>query len=146
MDAGLNHLHNFMRWLVLLFAVLTLVKGMGGMNGSKKFTASDKRMALFLMISCDIQLVIGLGLYFMKGWWSALASGVGMTDAYRFFSVEHIFGMLVAIVLIHIGYAATKKDSPDGTKFKKMFWFTLVAVLIILGTIPWNRPLFPGMH
>ncbi len=138
MNEGLNHLHSFLRWLVLLFALLTLIKGLGGMGGSKKFTTSDKRWALFLMISCDIQLLIGLSLYFMKGWWSVLTSGAAMASKYnRFFSVEHAFGMLVAIILVHIGYASTKKDIADASKFKKMFWFTLVAVIIIIATIPW---------
>ncbi len=149
METGFLHLHNFMRWLVLLFALFILIKGMGGMGGSKKFTAGDKRIAMFLMISCDIQLLLGLALYFMKGWGAVLTSGAAMASKYnRFFSVEHAFGMLVAIVLVHIGYASVKKDIADASKFKKMFWYTLIAVIIILATIPWprremvGRPLF----
>jgi hypothetical protein len=147
------HLHNFLRWLVLLFALLTIIKGLGGMNGKKVFTKQDKRWALFLLISCDIQLLIGLVLYFTKGWWGVLTSGASMANKYnRFFSVEHAFGMIVAIVLVHIGYSATKKNIPDASKYKRMFWYTFVAVLIILATIPWpgrdmiGRPLFPGMY
>lgn len=139
MNEGLNHLHNFLRWLVLLFALLTLIKGLSGMGGSKKFTASDKRWALFLMICCDIQLLLGLALYFMGGHLSNLMNtpDAMKNPAIRFFSVEHAFGMLVAIILVHIGYASTKKDIADASKFKKMFWFTLIAVIIIIAMIPW---------
>lgn len=150
METGLLHLHNFMRWLVLLFALLTLVKGIGGMSGTKKFTANDKRSAMFLMICCDIQLLLGLALYFMNGW---LGNLMNTPDAMknttiRFYSVEHAFGMLVAIILIHIGYAAVKKDIPDKSKFSRMFWFTFIALIIIIVMIPWpwremiGRPLF----
>ena len=154
MQQGLLHLHNFMRWVVLLFALLTIIRGMRGMGGGKAFTGSDKKTAMFLMISCDIQLLLGLALYFMKGWFTVLTSGGDvMSNKYnRFFAVEHLFGMLVAIVLIHIAYASVKKNIADQAKFKKLFWYTLIAVLIILATIPWpgreliGRPLFPGMH
>jgi len=146
-------IHNIFRWLVLLFALLTIMKGLSGMGGKKAFTAGDKRSALFLMISCDIQLLLGLILYFVNGWFGVLTSGgIKSSDANRFFAMEHAFGMIVAIVLVHIGYSATKKNIADASKFKRMFWFTLIAVIIILGTIPWpgmgmhGRPLLPGMH
>lgn len=146
-------IHNIFRWLILLFALLTLVKGFGGMGGKKAFTAGDKRSAMFLMICCDIQLLLGLILYFVNGWFGLLTSGTATSnDSNRFFSIDHAFGMIIAIVLVHIGYSATKKNIPDASKYKRMFWFTLIAVIVILGTIPWpgmgthGRPLFPGMH
>ena len=145
------NIHNIMRWLVLLFALLTLIRGINGMKG-KVFTKGDKMPAMFLMICCDIQLLLGLILYFGKGWWGVLTSGAAMASKYnRFFSVEHMVGMIIGIVLIHIGYSATKKSIPDVSKFKRMFWFTLIAIIVILATIPWpgrevvGRPLFPGM-
>ena len=154
MENGLLHLHNFMRWVVMLFVILTLVKSMSGMGGKKAFTAGDKKVAMFMMISADIQLLLGLALYFMKGWFSVLTGGnLNMSDKYqRFWSIEHMTGMLIAIILIHIAYSAAKKNIPDAAKFKKLFWFTLVALLVILITIPWpgreliGRPMFPGMH
>jgi hypothetical protein len=154
MEQGLLHLHNFLRWVLLLLAVLTLVRSMRGMGGTNAFTSGDRKTALFLMISADIQLLLGLALYFMKGWANVLASGAEvMSNKYnRFFAVEHITGMLIAIILIHIGYSASKKNIADRAKFRKLFWFTLIAVIVMLITIPWpgreliGRPMFPGMH
>ena len=153
MENGLLHLHNFMRWVVMLFVILTLVKSMSGMGGKKAFTPGDKKVAMFMMISADIQLLLGLALYFMKGWFSVLTGGnLNMSDKYqRFWSIEHMTGMLIAIILIHIGYSAAKKNIPDAAKFKKLFWFTLIALIVILATVPWpfreiiGRPWFPGM-
>lgn len=154
MEQGLLHLHNFLRWFVLLFGIIVILRSMSGMGGGKAFTNMDRRMSLFLLISCDIQLLLGLSLYVTKGWLDVLKRGgdVMSNPVNRFFAVEHLAGMLIAIILIHIGYSAAKKNIADSAKFKKLFWFTLIAFILIFVTIPWpfrelvGRPLFPGMH
>lgn len=156
MDTMLNHLHNIMRWAVLLFGVLTLITGLRGLNGKRDFTNGDKRTALYLLIACDIQLLLGLSLYFTKGYYRVFSGGamgeVMKNQPMRFWSVEHITGMLIAIILVHIGYAGTKGSRPHAAKFRRLFWCTLIALLIIAVTIPWPfrapgvaRPWIPGM-
>lgn len=157
MDTSLlNSIHNIMRWAVLLTGLMALVTGLRGMNGRRAFTSGDKRNALFFMIACDIQLLLGLSLYFTKGYhrvFSGGAMGEVMKNApMRFWSVEHITGMIIAIILVHVGYAGTKGARADGSKFRRLFWCTLIALLIIAVTIPWpfrqagiGRPWLPGM-
>lgn len=122
------------------------------MGGGKAFTKSDKRPAMLLMIFADIQLLLGLVLYIGKDWFKVLTSGGFMKlPAQRFWAMEHMLGMLIAIILIHVGYSVVKKNVPDVTKFKRLFWCTLLALIVIFITIPWpfreivGRPLFPGM-
>jgi hypothetical protein len=55
----------------------------------------------------------------------------------RYYAVEHITGMLIAIVLITIGKGVAKKRIPDAAKYKRTFWFFLIALVIILATVPW---------
>lgn len=152
MLTGIQHLHNFLRWFILLFALWTIIRTIGGLGGGKQFTKADKRPAMLLMITADIQLLLGLVLYIGKDWFKVLTSGGFMSaPASRFWAMEHMLGMLIGIILIHVGYSAVKKDIPDTAKFKKVFWFTLIALIVILITIPWpfrevvGRPLFPGM-
>jgi hypothetical protein len=153
METGMLHLHNVIRWLIVLFALLTLGKGISGMGGNKPFTKADKRWALFLMICADIQLLLGLYLYYAKNWLLVLVSGGAMNTKYnRFFAVEHLAGMLLGIILIHLGYSAAKNVKlPDAMRYKRMFWYTLIAVIVIVATVPWpfreevGRPWFPGM-
>lgn len=153
MQTGLLHVHNLMRWVVLILALITIFRSLAGMSSGKAFTAGNRKAGLFLMISADIQLLLGLSLFYMRGWFDVLTSGMmNMSDKYqRFWAVEHLAGMVIGIVLIHIGYSASKKNIPDAAKFKKQFWFTLIALVIILITIPWpfreiiGRPWFPGM-
>jgi hypothetical protein len=66
----------------------------------------------------------------------------------RFFGMEHITMMLIAIILITIGSAKAKRKTTDADKFKTMaIWFT-ISLMIILSSIPWSfspltsRPLF----
>lgn len=151
----LNSLHNVMRWAVLLFGVLALFTGLRGIGGKKDFTNGDKRTALYFMIACDIQLLLGLALYFLKGYYRSFSGG-GMGEVMknppmRFWSVEHITGMIIAIVLVHVGYAGTKGNRPHASKFRRLFWCTFIALLVIAATIPWPfrvegiaRPWFPG--
>ena len=152
MERGLLDLHNFMRWVILVLALITIIRSLIGMNSGKIFTKGDRKTALFLMIATDIQMLLGLFLYFSKGWFNALTSGNVMSVAYnRFFAVEHLLGMIIALVLIHAGYAATKRNIADASRYKKLFWYTLVALVVILISIPWPfreavaRPWFPGM-
>jgi hypothetical protein len=152
MERGLLDLHNLLRWVVLVLALMIIFRSSQGMSGKKPFSKGNKKLALFLMISADVQLLLGLSLYFMKGWWDMLTAGGVMKNAYnRFFAVEHFLGMVLALVLIHLGYAATKKEISDQAKFRKLFWFTLIALVVIIISIPWPfrfdiaRPWFPGM-
>lgn len=142
MDTGILHLHSLLRWVVLLVALWAVVKMAAGRSGQKAFTPSDKRPALFFLIVMDLQLLAGLYLYLTGAWGLKNIQNQGMGNvmkdpASRFFAVEHLLGMLIALVLVHIGYSATKKAPTDRQKFNKAFWCFLVALLLILASIPW---------
>ena len=132
-------LHNVVRWAVLFFGLWTLLNGITGYFGKRNYTANDNRSNLFFMISCDIQLLIGLILYFVNGWSAKLKDlGSNMKDPYiRFFTMEHIVMMLIAWAFVHIGRASVKKASTDTAKHKKMLLFFGIAIVLILASIPW---------
>jgi hypothetical protein len=67
-------LHNLLRWAVLFFGLWTLLNGITGYFGKRNYTANDNRSNLFFMICCDIQLLLGLILYFGDGWFNRLKS------------------------------------------------------------------------
>lgn len=151
METGLIHLHSFLRWFALIAIVISLIKSFEGMRRRSIFTSSDDRWSLITLITFHLQLVLGLALYFMRGWYQSLGN---MTDPYvRFFSLEHAFGMLIAIILVTIGRISSKKADLDRVKHKRLFWYFLIALIIVLVTIPWpfrpvigaGRSWFPGM-
>ncbi len=144
-------LHSTLRYFILLFAVVVTVQSLVGMMGKKKFKNVNKQLALALLIFCDLQLVLGLALYFPK-FSNAFGAGNVMKDVYnRFYAVEHSFSMVLAIVLVHIGYTVTKKNFDDDRKFKRLFWCTFAALGIFMAMIPWQgkqvvgRPNIPHM-
>ena len=56
--------------------------------------------------------------------------------AMRFFAVEHISMMLIAAVLITIGYSKGKRQAAPA-KYKTLFWFNLIGLVLVLASIPW---------
>ena len=126
------------------------------MTGNKPFTAGDKKTGLFLMIAAHMMLLIGLYQWFAGPWGLHNIQAVGMKtvmhdNGLRFWAVEHLTGMLIAIILITIGRGSAKKNISDKAKHSRSFWFYLIAFIIIIATVPWPfrevaRPLFPGMH
>jgi hypothetical protein len=145
-------IHSILRWLVLIVAIYAIVKSLIGMMNKSSFTESDNKAGLFLTIVCDMQLLIGLVLYFVgeKGFKLIQANGMAetMKNSYmRFFAVEHISMMLLAIILIHIGRSKTKKAFKDSSKHSAAFWFYLIGLILILSSIPWPfRPGFEGLN
>ncbi|HUR12322.1 MAG TPA: hypothetical protein VM012_13180 [Flavitalea sp.] len=153
---GLLHLHNFMRWVILLFLLIALFRHLSGMTGKKPFTNADRKTDLFLMISAHITLLIGIYQWFAGDWGYKKIASLGMKGvmedpAARFFAVEHLAGMLIAIILITIGRGVYRKNITDVEKHRKSFWLFFVALILILASVPWPfreaiaRPLFPGM-
>lgn len=143
------HLHNFVRWAVVLTGLWALLRALPHLSGRKAVAPADRKAGLFFLISCDIQLLLGLFLYVKRGWFTQLTSGGGAVmknSALRFWTIEHGPVMVLAIVLVHIGYSGLKKGLG-----RRWALLTLLALLIILATIPWpfreavGRGLFPGM-
>ena len=91
------------------------------------------------MISCDIQLLLGLVLYFGGPWFNNLKnfSQIKSDAALRFFSMEHATMMLLAWILVHVGRVAVKKADTDAGKHKRMLIFFGLAFVLILASIPW---------
>ncbi len=132
-------LHNILRWAVLIFGLLTVINALTGSVKKRPFTESDNKSNLFFMISCDIQLLLGLVLYFTNGWFDRLKDlGNNMKDPYhRFFTMEHMSMMLLAWILVHVGRAAVKRAGTDAAKHKKMLLFFGLALVLIVASIPW---------
>jgi hypothetical protein len=147
----LLHLHSILRWAVLLFLLVAIFNSL--VAGSRPFIRSDARTGSILVIFADLQLVIGVVLWFVgaRGYkiieqqgWSAAMKGPAVE---RFFAIEHFAGMLIAIILLHIGKSQGRKAISDRAKHRRTLLFYLLALLIILVSIPWPfRQVGAGSH
>ena len=154
---GMLHLHSVLRWVILILLLVALFKHFTDRN--KPFTAGHKKLGLYVMICADLLLLVGLYQWFAGNWGlkSIQANGMSVVmknSVLRFFAIEHTTGMLIAIILIHLGYSYGKKPVPDPQKHKRILLYFGLALLIILISIPWpfrevgqmtNRHWFPGM-
>ncbi len=144
MNTGLLHLHNALRWVILISLLMSIYK-----LYSKKDALKTSKI---LLISSHSTLLLGLYQYFFGAvgvkMIQAAGMGVTMKDATtRFWAVEHISSMLIAIVLITIGHISYKKTQ----NASKTTVFYVIALLLIVLAMPWpfregiGRPWLPGM-
>jgi len=143
--------HNIIRWLVIVAGLIAVVIAFRGIVTRGKWSDNDRKTGLIFTILVDIQLMVGVVLYFVYSEWAlkailekGMATVMG-NGTYRFFAIEHVFYMILGFVFAHLGSALPKKVNVSAEKYKRAaLWFTL-ALLIILAGVPWgSRPLFPG--
>ena len=124
--------HSGLRWIALLLLLLAIINAFTAKNYEKK----HRLVNLFTMITFHTQLVLGIILYFLsdkvqftEGW---------MKQAmYRFYGMEHLTGMLLAIIAITIGHSKSKKAADAASKFKAIKLWYVLALILVVAFIPW---------
>jgi hypothetical protein len=129
--------HSGWAYLALLLLVFAVVNSLIGFLHKKEFTLKDRKIALFALIACHIQLTIGLILYFVSPVGFA-ALGNMKNAALRLTSLEHPLINIIALVLITIGWSKHKKTIENEAKFKKISLFYGLGLLLIFSRIPWS--------
>lgn len=139
--------HSVFRWVVVFSLTYAIIISTKGYFGKTAFTKTSNAIRHWTATIAHIQLITGIILYVKSPFVKQFFATANNTDETLFFGIIHILLMLLAIVLITIGSAKSKREKTDHGKFKTMLiWFSL-AVLLILLAIPWpfsplaNRPL-----
>ena len=146
----LLHLHSIGRWIVLLLLLVAIFNSL--VAGNRPFIRTDARTGSMLTIFADLMFLVGLALWYFGPRGYKLIESMGMRavmkDSYaRFFAIEHTTMMLIAIILLHIGKAQGKKAISDKAKHRRTLVFYLLALLLILISIPWPfRQISAGSH
>ena len=148
----LKDTHSLLRWIVIIACLWALARVWSGFFGRAEWSKKDQTAGLIFTSLLNLQLVLGLVLYAISPITrSALGNFAGaMKDSVlRFYAVEHLAGMLLAVALAQIGYSISKRAATDRGKFLRAAVFYSIAGLIILASIPWpfmkyGRPLFPS--
>ena len=128
----INHLHSGLRWVSLILLIWAIANAFS----AKHFEKKHKMVNLFAMVTLHIQLVIGLIQYFTSAK-VQFSEGWVKEPLLRFYGMEHLAGMLLAIILITIGYSKAKRKENDADKFKVIRLFYSIGLIIILLSIPW---------
>ena len=143
MYTSLLQVHNILRWVILLAALITLAKYFMGWFSQQNWRRSDNVFGIVFTSLMDLQLLVGLLLYFVYSPITEAAFqnfGAAMQNSdLRFYAVEHSLIMLIAVVLVHIGRVRTKKVETSKAKFRNGLIFFGLAYLVIMLGIPWGR-------
>jgi len=131
-------IHSYWAYLVLAILIFAVVNAIIGLSKKKDFTDKDLRLGLFTLIVSHIQLLIGVALYIYQGRYNNIGEAMKVSEA-RLLALEHPLTMIIAIVLITIGWSKHKKKTESIAKFKTFAIFYGIALLLVLSRIPWNN-------
>jgi hypothetical protein len=143
-------IHSLLRWIVLIAAIAAVFQAFRGWLGNKEWAEIDGRLGMFLSMSLDLQVLVGLILYiFLSPLTRTAFQGFGAAmsnPVLRYWSVEHISLMIIGLGLVHAGRAVSRKAAQPAGKHRRAAIFYGLAILIILLAIPWpffsyGRPL-----
>jgi hypothetical protein len=141
--------HSLLRWAVLAAGGAAIVRALTGGRGA--WTPADDRAGLWFVLAMDLQFVLGLLLYVGVSPITRAAfadfGGAMANSMLRFWAVEHLAGMLIAIALVHIGRVRIRKATDAARRRRLTLIFFGLALVAILASIPWpgtpaGRPLF----
>ena len=131
----LLHAHSGLRYLVLLAAVIVIVKSVIGWLGNTPYSKFDRIIAPSFVGLMHLQLLLGLILYFI----SPFVTYQMGDKVSRYWSVEHISMMIIAVIAAQVGRSISKKSSDAQVKFRFQsifFGISILLILVALATMP----------
>jgi len=127
----LRSAHSGWRYLVFILLVIAVIQALVGWVGKKNYTDSNRKLNVFTLISAHIQLVLGIILYFI----SPLVKLSSSEALGRYWKMEHIAMMVLAIIFITVGNARSKKVTDSISKHKNIAVFFGLALIFIVVAI-----------
>ena len=143
-------LHSWIRWIALVAGMGATMAAFGD-RAQKAAPGRADRWGLALMAALDLQMLLGLLLYLVLSptMQEILQNfSASMQDrAARFWAVEHISTMLVAVMLVHVGRVLARKAATPEARRRRLLVCLGVATLAMIAATPWpgmtnGRPLF----
>ena len=142
--------HSYLRWIIVVFALIVLARSVQGWLAARPWSSNDERPYQILIACVDTQFVLGLALYlglspFVRVFWANVSVGM-KNPSLRFFGLEHVFSMVIALAVLHVGRARSKRVLDVSQRHRRVWTSLLAAFLLILVAIPWpflpyGRPL-----
>jgi hypothetical protein len=133
--------HNYLRWVVILVGVAAIFLAAAGFFGKKPYGKLDNALGGAFIGTLHLQLLLGLVLYFIspvvQGYFNNSFGEIMKDKMMRFYVVEHISTMIIAIAIIQIGRIKVKKAAAHLKKHKLALIFYTIGFVLILSRIPW---------
>lgn len=135
MYVGIKHLHSFIGYVVLLGILFSIISAPIDYFKNKPY---NKKIPAIGLGATHFQIVMGGILYFISPWGMKSLNGVAMKDTLlRLFTLEHPLIMILATVLITIGFSKAKRLKDDKVQNRTILVFYSIGLILILSRIPW---------
>ena len=136
MYAAFDHAHSGLRYVVIALLLIAIFQALGKRRSGAVYPEKNK-IGLYAFMATHVQLLLGLILYLFLSQWVVFDENTMASKINRFYTVEHITGMLVGIALITIGYIKAKRQAGINKGWKTIAVYYSIGLLIILAMIPW---------
>lgn len=142
MDDPLLLFHSLLRWLVLIAVASAGLVALRGYLQRAPILVWERMLSIVAMVLCHVQLLLGLIMYAtrLKSYISesTRTGQTSLTDSVvRYWRYEHISMMILAIALVTIGRAVSKRAKTEPGKQLRVAIFYLLGLAIMLYAIPW---------
>lgn len=127
--------HSLLRWGILITVAVAGFAALIGRLRRGPVIRWQRAVAIWAMGLCHAQLALGLILYAMD-----ISDGVFKhmsTDREHYWKSEHLWTMLLVIALVTGGRLASKQAKTEQGKHVRVAVFYLLALGLMLWTIPW---------
>jgi len=140
MYTGIRHLHSTLAYVLLAGLVISILYVLFAYLQNKGY---NRKMALLGLICAHLQFVVGLITYFVSPYGIKNMSGESMQDSIsRLYFLEHPLMMLIAVILITVGYSRAKRLPTPKKQNASVLIFYAIGLVLILSRIPWHA--WPG--
>jgi len=142
-------LHSCVRWLVVLITLANLASALDGIRRRRPWIPSDARLVRAWVGIVDVQLVLGMAMYFELSPITEHLPGLAAiwsVPALRFFAIRHPLAMLGVVLLAHAGGISARRLGSAPQRFGRVARSAGTALLLLVVAVPWpfyaiGRPL-----
>ncbi|KGE15955.1 hypothetical protein [Sphingobacterium deserti] len=139
--ATLLLVHSYYRWVVLVAMVIQLYWLLTHARKGSIFSRKHYYVLVAYTLLYDVQLLIGWLLYINSALVDAFLNNISAgvkNRQLRFFGLEHVSMMSLAILLFNVATLRARKKIGKVGIFKSLIKWYLCIYLLILSSIPWS--------
>lgn len=118
--------HDGWHYLAALAMVVAVAAFLFNWLRGQEWSRLEQRIGLYTIIVVDIQLLLGLTLW-------GVGANLGIVGANPVRTIEHPFTMLLAIVLLHVGWVWTKRSDVSVRLRNGALTFVVAGLLVLAG-------------
>ena len=127
--------HSLLRWGIFATVAVAGFAALAGWMRNGPVITWQRAVAIWAMILCHVQLILGFVLYGVdmnKGAFDHMPA-----DYRRYWKFEHMAMMLAVIALVTVGRLASKRAYTEQGKHLRVAVFYLIAWVLMLAMVPW---------